>query len=304
MTEIFLAGVPLPLWPLLAFAFSFIGALIIGYNQWAKLDGRHLTLWRYPGVLLGSLFVMPFVDLPGDGMFYISAAGMGLVLAGSDILLSNAARDHGGRLTALYIPMKVILVFAAWLALDGAQRAGLLAEPAVLAGVVLCLAGSALALNTLRRSDASWPALRAVVPVAVLLGVADIVAKILLDQPGSDVRAMAGGAVGWMLVTGLVAAGFSYIVMVRAPHKKRVKVGMPMADIVKAGLFGLLLLGGITVLLTALALAPNPGYVGAITMLSAVWLSIWGYVRNGERTSLLAGIVLVLSALVLALLTA
>lgn len=292
----------IPLWPLLAFVFSFMGACIIGYNQWAKLDGRHLTLWRYPGVLLGSLALLPFINLPSDPWFYVTAAGMGVVLAAADILLSNASREHGGRLTALYIPLKMILVFAVWLMLDGTQRAALWAEPFVMAGVVLCLFASALALNNVRRSDASLTALKAIIPVAVLLAMADIVAKLLLDKPDSVLATMAGGAVGWMLVTGLVAAIISYAAMRRG--KNKVAVGMPVKDMVKAAGFGLLLLVGITVLLTALALAPNPGYVGAITMLSAVWLSIWGYVRHKERTSLMAGIVLVLSALVLALLTA
>ncbi|PIZ31382.1 MAG: hypothetical protein COY40_02370, partial [Alphaproteobacteria bacterium CG_4_10_14_0_8_um_filter_53_9] len=85
----------IPAWAALAFLFSFMGALIIGFNQWARVDGRHLTLHRYTGVLLAAVLTLPFVTLPTQLSFYIPAALMGLGLAGSDILLANAAHKHG-----------------------------------------------------------------------------------------------------------------------------------------------------------------------------------------------------------------
>jgi hypothetical protein len=61
--------------------------------------------------------------------------------------------------------------------------------------------------------------------------------------------------------------------------------------------FGALLLTGLTLLLVVLALAPNPGYVAAITMLSAVWLALWARWMRGERNNLWAGLALVVGAM-------
>lgn len=296
-------GTAIPLWALLAFVFSFIGALLITYNQWARQDGRHLTLHRYPGVLVASLGMLPWVTLPTNLSFYLPAAAMGIALAYSDILLADASHKHGGRLTALYIPLKMFMVFFAWLAIDTAQRNALFAAPLTLVGILACLAACAWAISHLRRSDASVAALKAILPVAALLALADVVAKLLLNTPHDtstpELALIAGGAVGWMLATGAVAALTSAVLLKR--HRQ--PLGAPLQGMLQGFIFGMMLLGAITILLMALALAPNPGYVGAITMLSAVWLAIWAYFKKGERTNLRASLTLIASAFALTLLT-
>ncbi|PIZ30774.1 MAG: hypothetical protein COY40_04005 [Alphaproteobacteria bacterium CG_4_10_14_0_8_um_filter_53_9] len=195
----------------------------------------------------------------------------------------------------------MFMLFFVWLVLDTAHRESLLAKPLHMAGILACMGGCAYALAHMRKSDASLAALTAILPVAILLAGADIMAKILLTPPQGtpDIAHIAGGAIGWMLTTGLVASLASGLVLV--VQKQPLSVSKPV--FLKSVLFGVILLYSITVLLASITLAPNPGYVAAITMLSAVWLSLFAHLKGREQTNLTADITLIASALALTLLT-
>lgn len=286
-----------PLWPLFALAFSFCGAIIIGYNHWAQVDGRTLVTFRTLGIwplAALSLLVFPWPTTP---TFYLTAAGMGVGLAYADTLLFNAAATYGGRLTALYIPMKMLICFGLWTAIDPASLTPLLASPLKMALLMagFCLCGAALLF--LRRADASWTALMAVLPVALLLSLGDVVAKEALGPvtATSGWLAVIGRTVAFLTVTttvgtvgGLATGGI---------HGFQVT----LSDILKSALFGVILLSGLSVLLLTLAIAPNPGYVAAITMLSALWLALWARFKHGERNNLYAGLALLLGAILVAI---
>jgi hypothetical protein len=67
---------------------------------------------------------------------------------------------------------------------------------------------------------------------------------------------------------------------------------------------GLIHLSGLSLLLLALSLAPNPGYVGSITVLSAMWLAIYAHIFHAEKNNLWAGLLLVFAGGVVAWATA
>lgn len=279
----------------MALGFSACGALIIGFNQWAQVDGRRLVVLRVAGVVLLALVMMAFLPWPHAAMFYAVAAMMGLGLAYSDMLLFDAAAAHGGRLTALYVPIKMLVGFMLWVVADPVSVWPLWLEPwrgaAVAAGFVLC--GGALL--SLRRIDASWEALTAVLPVALLLAVGDVVAKDALEPVGQGPawQEVCGRAVVFLLTTSLSGALLMAVAGVRfRPHR---------GEVVKGVLLGLILLPSLCLFLVTLAWAPNPGYVAAISMLSALWLALWGYFRRGEHNNWWAGLAMIAGALVVGL---
>ncbi len=281
-----------PLWPLLALAFSFCGAVIVGFNHYAKVDGGKLVVLRWLGVAplaVVSFMVLPWPDKPS---FYLTALAMGVGLALSDKLLFDAAAKHGGRLTALYIPMKMLLGFVLWGAIDPASVTVLAAVPwrgvLVAAGFVACI----YAFTHLRRNDASKAAIIAVVPVAVILALGDVVAKHALDAPAGDVWRVVGSATAFLAMTNTIGCAVGLFMTKRFRPTQR--------EIVLSALFGVILMIGLSVLLFALALSPNPGYVGAITMLSTLWLAIHGYFSHNERTNWWSGILLLAGAIFVA----
>ena len=280
-------------WPILALAFSVCGALIIGFNQWARLDGNQLVIWRSAGVLPLATVAMLVLPIPQNFGFYAIAALMGVMFAYADILLFNASRDHGARLTALYIPLKMVMAFSFWAVMDPLSLLPLLLEPwrlpLVLVGFALC--GGALMY--IRQCDASVKAVIAILPVAILFTLGDVVAKVVLPPPVStSLQATIGGAVAYLATTTAVGTVCGLVL-----HRKGVA---PWPVILKSTLFGVLMLGSIGLLLVTLAIAPNPGYVAAVTMLSALWLALWATFVRGERTNLWAGLGLLLGALCVA----
>ena len=277
------------LWPLLALGFSFCGAVIVGFNHWAKLDSTRLVVLRLAGVLPLALVARLVLPWPDHADFYMVAAAMGVLVAFSDILLFKAAAKHGGRLAALYIPMKMLLGFALW---------GMMVPSSVTMvtdvwwRLLLVVAGFGLcsgALFSLRKQDASWAGLVAVMPVAVLLALGDVVAKYALNSSADGMAAIVGSAAAFVTVTSTMGTLVG-LVIVGVRHRT---FAMPTRrEMVLSAAFGAILLASLTVLLVTLAIAPNPGYVGAVTMLSALWLAIHGYFYHGERANWWGGVVL------------
>lgn len=280
------------LWPLLALLFSFCGAVIVGFNHYARVDGGKLVVLRWLGVAPLALLAWLVLPWPKDPLFYLTAAAMGVALALADKLLFDAAAKHGGRLTALYIPMKMLLGFALWAVIDPQSVTVLAAMPwrglLVVAGFAACV----YAFTHLRRNDASKAAIVAVVPVAVLLALGDVVAKYALDAPGGDLWAVVGGASAFLTVTTSVGCVVGLMMTRRFVPTLR--------EVVLSAAFGAILMVSLCLFLVTLALAPNPGYVGAITMLSALWLAVHGYLHHKERTNWWGGVLLLAGAVMVA----
>ena len=280
------------LWPLLALLFSFCGAVIVGFNHYARVDGGKLVVLRWLGVAPLALLAWLVLPWPKDTLFYLTAAAMGVALALADKLLFDAAAKHGGRLTALYIPMKMLLGFALWAAIDPHSVTVLAAVPwrglLVVAGFAACV----YAFTHLRRNDASKAAIMAVVPVAVLLALGDVVAKYALAAPGSDLWAVVGGASAFLTVTTSVGCVVGLMMTRRFVPTLR--------EVMLSAAFGAILMVSLCLFLVTLALAPNPGYVGAITMLSALWLAVHGYLHHKERTNWWGGVLLLAGAVMVA----
>jgi hypothetical protein len=285
----------LELWPFFALAFSFWGAVIIGYNHWAQVDGRTLVVLRTLGVWPLALLSLLFLPWPQDMTFYMVAAGMGTGLAYADTLLFNAAATHGGRLTALYIPLKMMIGFFLWIVIDPASATPLLAHPWKLAAVVAGFGACGTALMFLRKADASWTALAAVLPVALLLALGDVVAKEALGAVTAEH--------GWAEVIGRTVAFLTVTTTVGSVGGMVLggKIHFTWADALRSAGFGVVLLTGLSLLLLTLAIAPNPGYVAAITMLSALWLAMWAHFAHGEHNNIWAGVALVAGAMLVAL---
>lgn len=287
----------LQLWPFLALLFSFCGAIIIGFNQWAKVDGRVLVVFRSAGVWPLALLSALFLPWPHDVMFYAVAALMGVGLAYADVILHNASAEFGGRLAALYVPLKMLVAFALWAFLAPETLVPLMFEPW---RVVLLVLGFGLcggALMFMRRVDASFAALIAITPVAMLFALGDVVAKEALGEVTMEhgMAALVGRTIAFLWVTNTVGSVGAFM-LGGALHFTR-------TDVLKSILFGVVLLLGLTLLLVTIALAPNPGYVAAITMLSALWLALYASVVRGEHNNWWAGIALLVGAIAVALAT-
>ncbi|MFZ2587937.1 MAG: hypothetical protein WAZ18_07470 [Alphaproteobacteria bacterium] len=280
----------LPLWPLLAVIFSFVGAVIIGYNQHAKLDGRELVIWRVAGILPLSLISWMYLPWPTDPMFYAISGALGVAAVAGDVLLMNAANTYGGRLASMYVPMKMLLAFALWCVVEPASLTPLVETPWKGCAVLACFGLAGWGMNHIRRNDLSLKALLAVLPTALIFAGADVIEKYVLPAAHTDSSIIVGASMAMLTVIFTVGALPAMVWLGGLPRYNR------RTALLGAG-FGVILMGGISLLLVTFVLAPNPGYVAAITCLSTVWLALWGRFYHNERSNPVALVMLVAAAI-------
>jgi hypothetical protein len=281
-------------WPLGAVIFSFIGALIIGFNQWAQLESKGLLVSRFAGVAPLAVLCAYLWPWPVGPQVYVAGFLMGLLLAFADDILHHASATYGCRLAALYVPLKMFLAFAVWLILIPGNAYSLFNNPLHLAAILGCFALATWALANIRANDASWKALLAVVPVAIIFAGADVLAKWLVPPLTASSLAPTLGAIAAYLASAhLAAVGVGLLKLKSWP-------AFTCRQWVLSATFGALLYCGIGFLLVVIIASPNPGYVAAITMLSALWLALWAR-WHGEKNNTLAGFLLLFSALGIAL---
>lgn len=286
-----------PLWPILALVFSFFGAVIIGYNQIFKLDGRELAVWRVVGmvpVVVASLWVVPW---PTEVGFYAVSGAIGIATVVGDVLLMNACSTYGGRLASMYVPMKMMLAFVMWGMIDPDSLSPLLREPWKMVVVLGCFGVAAWGMNHIRRNDWSLKALVAVVPSAVIFASADVIEKYVLPSAHATPHEVVGASMA-MLAMIFGVGVFPALVWLG---------GWPVWNtrtVVASAGFGFILMVGITLLLVTFVVAPNPGYVAAVTCLSTVWLSVYGRYVHGEQNNVVAVLMLAAAAVGVVLVTA
>lgn len=280
-------------WPVLALIFSFFGAMIIHANHIFKLDG-FIAVFIRGFILLGvGLPISLLFGAPEESNFYIFAALSGVLITAADVLLMNAAARHGGRLTALYIPLKIYFVFILWSIIDPASLTGL--NTWQITAIIGCFSVTTAAFLNFRKSDASMAALVSVVPISLLFTGADVFAKQAISTTN-----LLGSALMFLTISGIVAAILSGL-WIKFHRKQNIKAVLIRSNIVGATVMGALLIVGIPIMLMAFALAPNPAYVGAITVLSSVWLTVYYKLFRGDDASLIASLIMVASSIVLTL---
>ena len=288
-----------PAWVLCALAVSFLGAAQVQANQIFQMQGMALVFVRsvFACILLAP--VAAWLPWPHVPQFYVFALGVSLLNLVGDVTVFKAAGRFGGRLTSVFLPLKIVGAFVVWLAIDPAYTHALLAEPFKLAGVVACLLGCCAGLLFMRRNDASWAALLFLLPAGAAYTLADVGSKITMQ--GHDL--LAAAAAMTCLSMGLHCM-LSFLALKTTGHSPKAL----LADRAhrKAGLFlGIMTTGLIAFLFAGFATAENPAYVTAVSLLTVAWLTLYNRLRgHDDHASPLAIGVLVAAAVGLVLVTA
>jgi drug/metabolite transporter (DMT)-like permease len=171
----------------------------------------------------------------------------------------------------------------------------LLGQPVQLVAVLVGFALAGYSLSKIRGHDGSWHALLAVATVAAIFAGGDVLAKYIVPPlVGDNIMATLGGITAFLAATNAAAAVVGLLALRGWPR-------LNAQGWARAAGFGVLLYGGIGFLLLVIAASPNPGYVAAISMLSALWLAIWARYKLKEKNNLSAGLGLLVGALLVAL---
>ncbi|RYG59416.1 MAG: hypothetical protein EON60_10505 [Alphaproteobacteria bacterium] len=286
------------LWLVLALASSLLTAQNVEVNRRARQEGFRLNFWR---MLMAACFWLPLSLLekwPLEWTFYGAAMFGGVAMIIGFTIQNELANKHNGRIAILHGPIKAVFVFILWAMIDPIARAHVLQAPLVTIGVVGCLATMVLALAQFRKNDVSWTSFRAVLPIVVLYGMGDVLARLAITPDVLHER-----LVVFLFV---VAATSSIVSLLIWPWRPKPELPMVDRKLIKDSFRAAA--GGMAnqvCFFMALVLGPSPAYVSMVVLLAPVWLLIyhrWAGIKDDANP--IAGTLLVFAAVVLMVLVA
>lgn len=273
---------------------------------------HHLQMRPPLVILLRSVFTLLFlapivaqIMWPHHTSFFVYFFFAAFFAFAGDIILFEAARRHGGRLTSMFMPVKIITAFVLWAVIDRLFLVYLFDNPLTSSGILFFLLLSVYAVASMRNCDTSWPAFKQVAWVGVFYTLLDVFIK--LGMEGTD---MSQTALLFVFIRAFIGVPIA-VLMLRFQREEGALESWRQISGDKRALFlgAGVLLGAISVVNSysinmAIGLSPNPGYVSVLMLLSVAWLSGYNRLRGYEdRASVKNIILLVVSAAGLILLT-
>ncbi len=288
------------LWAILAILFSFCYASFAVLNHYFKLDGARLQLWRSVVWFLWLAPVMFFVKWPSNYLFYVIIVGISLAMAVSSIVRFNLAAKRNGRVASMFQPVQAFAAFFGWMLVRPEQWQGYIDEPWRLTVVILCLFVMSYALFSMRKNDVGWQGFLIIAPIGILHAVCDVFTKIAMsmDTHIFDMSMVFGFI---LAVVGAIGA----VIPILISKKERAKVWLPPKMLLGSFVIGTVGALGAFFAILSIALAPNPAYFVAISMLAPVWILFYHKLYHiSDDASPVAGTIMVFSAIALVLVAA
>ena len=287
-------------WVLFAVIAAVFAAGFYLINQYLRQPGHLLVFWMR---FLIILFLSPFIAgmrLPEDPKFYLTILVTVFVGTFSDIRAFNAAARYGGGVVARVQPLTVWGTFLLWLAFDPALIGQYAEHPVNSAIILLALIGCVFFSMRLNKCQITRSAFIYMLPALVGYTLTNALNKYAMMQ-----RPLEGAVYGYMYVQSFIAVVaiglYSLLQERRTAHK------VPWA---RANMFAAALLAALTWICHmiyknySMAFTPNPGYQGAIILISPVFIAIfYHFAKHKEEADVKSGMGIVACAILLALAT-
>lgn len=242
-------------------------------NKHFKVDGFELNTYRSLISVVLLLPLIPLMEWPRIPEYYLVLLLEASISVVCMMAQYNLSAKKNGRIACLHQPIAILLTFMIWFALSPEQRAVFFAHPEkaiyIGTGFILFFFG----LQTIRKNDAGWAALLAVMPIAVLYSIMAVVSKIALEQ-GEDMFGISLNFVFLCNVLMFLLSAPIYYGMKKAssiPKKTLFKASAYVAVAHSLSWFFFCL---------AVILTPNPAYVGVITGLAPLWFLLYYKIRK------------------------
>lgn len=278
------------LWLLAALGSSVATCANAELNRRYQHEGFRLNFWR---TLLAALLWLPLAlpqTWPTDVAFYAAAVFGGVAMIIGNVIQNHLSARHNGRVAILWLPLKALFVFVLWAAINQPARQHIIANPLTAVAILSCFAIMVMALNSMRANDASWRAIKMVLPVAVVYALSDIFARSVVSPEQLPTLIQV-----YFCVATAVSAGVSLLLF---PFRPQRHLPWFSQSLVKAGaLAAVQSTVNQTCFFVALIYAPNPAYVSMVILLAPLWLLIYHRVAGiPDNTSPIAGLIMALAA--------
>lgn len=257
------------LWWLYAVVGSLFLAMYVNYNQIARLSSLLLMMYRGFGVTL-VMIPLAIILLPQAGFgwqFYALCSLQGLLIGFIDNRFFRSAKAFGGEITGAFQPLSIALTFAFWFFVKPENFTEAIQNPIKFLIIIACLCGVIISVMLLKKAKINKKAFLYLLPCILIVGFNDTNVKVIMNL-GDNNKFVA------IYFYTMVSALFSGIFCVFTYIKKnqKFKTLFIRKNIRHGILIILILIGLVAFKAYAVALAPNPAYVVAITYLSPIWI--------------------------------
>lgn len=266
-------------------------AVQVEVNRTFNCDGLQLNFWRAAFACLLLFVPALLVTWPDDPRVYGLALLDGIASIYTCSLLFNLAARKQSRVSSLYSPMATLVGLLLWLAISEAEQQRLAANPAAGLIILIALGIAAYGLNRFRRNDASWDTLIAVLPIGLIFGCTDVLARVVLAHHA----VLPAVTVFCFLAFGVTAVLNGLLLLWRKsfarPSAVMLKCGGVMATASAVSFLSLT---------SAVLKGPNPAYPGFLIMTMPVMLLVYHRLVGVRDAADWRGAVLIVIGAVLA----
>lgn len=256
-------------WWLFALCLSLLMASYVSLNQFVKIKGSLLMVYRGLGSALVMLpFVFFFAPI-GNWAFYALCIVQGLVISYGDNRILNSAKTFGAEVTSLIHPLSIAFIFLFWIILHPAEFTVFMGHPFHFALILGCLLGVTVAMIFICRARANRKAL--------LFLAGGMFCEIFIDVTNKETTHLGAENIVsaifyYTFITSLVAGSVNLYFYLRQGKKLAAAFARPNLKV--AWFFMLFAIIFAALKTYTMYLTPNPAYVAAIVHSYPVWIML------------------------------
>lgn len=276
------------LWVINGLIYGFFTAIYLLFNQHYKINGYVLGIWRGFGIFLLFLPFLFFYPIPHDWHYWLLLITQGLCIGIYDSHVFFASAKFGAGPTSRFMAVTVLLTTFGWWLLTPDKFLQLLQQGNLVITLLLVLSGFSFCYWQMLESRVSRAAALYTLPAVLALAAMSIITKYIAVQAHS----LGQGLTYYLTVSTFVSGLYNLVLYKRAlGTKPKMWSALVTAKIRKAG-FLLVTFSSLLIIAKTMALriAPNPGYVTALLLISPVF--VYALNRNykiSDTISLKAG---------------
>ena len=278
------------LWIINGLIYGFFTAVYILFNQHYKINGYILGIWRGFGICVLFLPCLLFFHAPQPWWYWLLLIIQGICIGIYDSHIFFASAQFGAGPTSRFMSIVVLITAFAWWAITPQKFLLLLKQPDLLLTIFLTLCGFSFCYWQMLQSKISKKAAVYTLPAVLALAAMSIITKFIATESNS----LWQGLTYYLTVSTFISGIYNLIFYLKFSEMQEIKA-IISPHICKIG--GLLISFSSLLIIAktmALRLAPNPGYVTALLLISPLFIyALNRHYKIADRISVEAGFAMI-----------
>lgn len=288
----------LMLWVVNGLIYGFFTAVYMLFNQHYKINGYILGIWRGFGICALFLPLLVFYPIPHDWHYWLLLTVQGICIGIYDSHVFFASAKFGAGPTSRFMAVTVLLTTFAWWFLTPQKFLHLLSEGDLAVTLVLILCGFSFCYWQMFESTVSYQVALYTLPAVLALAMMSIITKYI----ATEAHSLGQGLAYYLTVSTFVSGVYNTLLYARQKVEQKWRAVIA-EQTRKAGAFLIMFSSMLIVAKTmALRIAPNPGYVTALLLISPLFIYVLNRQNNITDTlSVKAGFAMIFFLILLVL---